>query len=169
MKRAFFSILLMLSISLLFAQNPSDTIRMVKQSGGLKFYQGKEEFTFLKLAEPLKSDPVAYQYYKQAKVFRNAHGVVFGIGFITTCFSLMYGVGQGLEDNDPAMVWAGLITGAVIGGGIMAISIPFGKTYKSDLALAIGHYNAGIRQPVANRPMIRAGISENGITIGMKF
>jgi hypothetical protein len=169
MKRFFFSILLMLLFSLLFAQNPGDTIRMVKQNGSRKFYQGTKEFTFLKLSEPFKSDQVASRYYKQAKVSRTFHGIIFGTGFITACYGIMFGVGQGLENNDPSQVWAGLISGAIVGGGIMALSIPFGKAYKRDLALAIKHYNSGLSQPVANRPIIRAGISGNGISLRMIF
>lgn len=169
MKRCFLLILIVSSVLLVSGQYSADSIRMVKQRSNLKFYQGKQEYTFLKLSGLMQSNPEAYQYYKQAKVNRIFNGIFFGTGFITACYGLLFGVGEGIEKNEPSMILAGLIAGAVVGGGIMALSIPFGRSYKQNIAKAVKFYNSGIPYTNADHPVLRAGVSENGISVQFRF
>jgi hypothetical protein len=169
MKRCFLLILIAFSVLLVTGQDAADSIRMVKQRSNMKFYQGKKEYTFLELSKVMQPNQEAYKFYKQAKVNRIFNGVFFGTGFITACYGLLFGVGEGIEKSEPSMIWSGLIAGVVVGGGIMALSIPFGKAYKQNITKAVKYYNAGIPYTNADRPVLRAGISENGIAVQVRF
>lgn len=169
MKRYLLFIVMFFAFLQLPGQDSADTIRMVKQGGNLKFYKGKQECTFMELSEFLKPDPEAYKFYKQAKVSRSFSGIIFGIGFITTCYGVLYGVSQGVEQEDPSLIWSGLIAGVVVGGGIMALSIPVKKAYKQHIGKAIKCYNDGLLQSEVTPAHLRAGITQNGITLAICF
>jgi len=169
MNRIFLFIIILFSVFHLSGQDSIDTIKITKQNGNLKFYKGNQECTFLELSKFVQSNPEAYKFYKQAKLNRNFSGAIFGIGFITTCYGLLFGIAEGIEKEESSLVWSGLIAGVVVGGGVMALSIPIGKAYKQNITKAIDYYNTGILHSKVNHTLLRAGINENGITLQIRF
>ncbi len=106
-------------------------IKMYKTFGGVRYEMDTLVLSPKQVLEVLKSNPVAFEEFKRAKVNYNIAGV---LGF-TGGMLIGFPIGTAIAGGDPE--W-GLAAGGV---GLLLASIPFNRAYKGRAFGAIELYN----------------------------
>ncbi|MFA6925167.1 MAG: hypothetical protein WC223_13060 [Bacteroidales bacterium] len=135
MRKSFLFGLVFLSCSYLFGQYKSDSIETIKKLGTVFKQKGK----VLKPKDLLDIMELNYMATKEMKIAKNNYDVASVFGFAGG-FLIGWPVGTMLGGGEP--MWAL----AAIGGGLVAISIPFSISYSKHAKSAVKIYNSGLRQ-----------------------
>ena len=158
MKRTFIFLILLMSLSQLFAQNQADTIE-VKKGLGISFRQNGKNLSARQLinitqsnAEALKEMKIAKSNYGPASVFSFAGGFMVG-----------WSIGTAIGGGQANWGFAG------IGVGLIGLSIPFSSAYSKHAKNAVRIYNAGLNPTAMNKVDFSLGLTCNGIGVQMKF
>lgn len=81
-------------------------------------------------------------------------------------FCTGYGIGNALFQKDD-MSTAGVLM--IVGGGLIAASIPFAMMSESGSEEAVKLYNAGLNSTAGYDPMLKIGFTANGIGLQVQF
>lgn len=105
--------------------------------GGLKFYQNDEKLSVRDMYKRMRTDPVAFKYYKKSRTL-DTFGSVTGF---TGGFLLGLELGILAFGNKNKVSWGVFGTGIALTG----ISIPFGISANRNARKAVYFYNAVYR------------------------
>jgi hypothetical protein len=140
------------------AQTLSDSITIK----GHLFYQGGKKLKMNQLVNTLQSNEEAFQQIKIAQSSYNTAAVFsFAGGFLIgwTIGSVLGGSGE-----EPNLVLAG------IGGGLMAISLPFQHKFKNEAKQAINIYNNGLQTTsFKDKRELKFLLTGNGVGLAFHF
>lgn len=150
--------LLNLGLSPMIAQNKTDSIEVTKKLGTV-FRQHGKSLKPRQLTDLMQSNPEAYHEMKIAKNNYNAGQVIGGVGG----FLIGWPIGTAIGGGDPN--W----TLAIVGAGLVGVSIPFSMAYTRHAKSAVRTYNRGLQQTSFNHIDLHLGISLNTIGIRMTF
>lgn len=140
------------------AQNQKDTIE-VRTGGGALFLQNGIRMNARDLLRITKSNKVAYNEMKSAKMNKDMGGLLTFGGVIVTSYSIGWLIGGG-EHN-----WG--VTGTGI--GLLVLSMPFNLAYNKRATNAVRIYNDGLRNSSPNKVYFNLGITPAGMGVCMMF
>lgn len=158
MKRTLFIGILLMTCFCLSGQNQPDSIQM-KYKLGPVFQQNGRNLTPNQLLYITKSNQEAYSEMKIA----NKNYITSMVFQLPGGFLIGYPIGTALAGGDAN--W----TLAVIGAGLVFVSIPFISSYNKHAKNAVGIYNNGLKYSSIVKPDIKLGITCNGIGMRVQF
>lgn len=142
---------------------------MIKVDGTFKFYQNTNEFKFGKVTEIMQSNQEAYKYIGYAKSNRTFSNIFLGFGITFFGYGVLSGISNAVEKEESSYLIAGTVTGIVVGGALIGISIPMRNAYKKKAKKAIEIYNQGPGISKINPSELKFGISSNGLGFTLHF
>ena len=141
-----------------FSQNEADTIQVQQKLGKVYLMDGKPMFA-KDLYAVLNTNEAAVVKVKQAKsnlfplyLFSCAGGFLIG-----------WPLGTALAGGDAN--W----TLALIGAGLVGLSIPFQVGYNKNMYDAVKIYNSDLQKLGINRTTLEFGMTRNGLGVVMRF
>ena len=141
-----------------FSQNQTDSIMVEKRIGSV-FTQNGKVLKVRQLLEITKVNPDAYAKMKVAQTNNTAASIFAVAGGFLVGWTLGTAIGGG----DPNWVLAG------VGGGLIAIGIPFSIGFNKNAKEAVSIYNGGLQEPETTKLKLNFGVSNNGIGIRVAF
>jgi hypothetical protein len=147
------------------SQAVSDSIKIVKGKIGYDYIFHGKKFYFINLGDIIKSNTSATKYYRHASFNRTTGNIFLGIGII----SLLYSSVSQLETRDSELILKSIYIGALVGGTMMLISIPFKLSSKKQLKDAIDTYNAGLGKTASSKIKTQIGLTSTGPSIIVRF
>ena len=153
-------ILLILSCSFAFGQNPSDTIFMKKVFGGYKFIYGEKNLNMSKLVKTMEPNQQAYQQIKSAQsTYTFASILGFAGGFM-----IGWPLGTAIAGGEPNWVLAG------IGAGLVIVTIPISQKFNKQARTAVTTFNEGAKtSSFWDKTDLRFGFTGNGVGFTMNY
>lgn len=141
-----------------FSQNVADTIQIQQKLGKVYLIDGKPT-PAKNLYAVLNTNEAAAVKVKQAKsnlfpVYLFAYAGGFMIG---------WPLGTAIAGGDPN--W----TLALIGAGLVGLSIPFQVGYNKNMYDAVKIYNSDLQKLGINRTTLELGMNRDGVGIRMRF
>lgn len=136
----------------------TDPITLEKAAGSYRFYQAGERLKLGEVVDGMESNQLAYDQIKVARSNYNTAGVFSFIGGACIGWPLGTAIGGG----DPEWWLAG------IGAGLVVVSIPFTKKFKTNADAALDTFNTGFSQHQP-KPDIRLTLAGNGLGLQWKF
>lgn len=100
---------------------PADTLAMLKDKGGYRYFQNRKELRFVDMMKVLKQNKEACKYAKYANTNRIFSYIFIGYAVIGTGYSLS----RLAETGDMRY----LLSGALVSGSYFLISIPLSKGF----------------------------------------
>lgn len=158
MKRVFFTCILLMNLSHLFAQEQSDSI-IVKKEFGTVFLKDGTKLSPRLLLELTESNKEAY---KEMKIAKQNFDLASVFGFAGG-FMVGWPIGTALGGGKPNWAMAG------VGAGLIAISIPFSTAYTRHAKNAVRAYNSGLKQLGLNKAEVKFGLTFNGVGVKIAF
>ena len=156
MKKYFLYTLLILGgilISKNFCYSQNQEIKMHKALGVLEFSQGRYIYKLKDIINVMSTNPEAQKLMKSAKSGRSASNVLGFIGGILVGWS----IGDAITSDEPS--W----TPAIIGGGLILITIPISTGATNKMKKSIDIYNQGISTGYNNQNQFHVNfISQHG-------
>jgi hypothetical protein len=140
--------------------NATDTIMVSKTGGGYKYSYRGEEISADRLQGVIHNNETAMLYFKKAK------GTAGFVNIIAYCggFLIGYPVGTAIGGGKPN--W----TMAIIGGGLVAISIPMAGSINHNISKAVNAYNQDILTPRKETGYnIKLGVNPSGLGLAIRF
>lgn len=139
-------------VSLTHAQSESDSVYIIKNFWGYKFYHQQERLNINQLPSLMEANPEALDKSVKAKNRYVLSSIVSGAGG----FLIGLQLANTIIGGDPN--W----TMAAIGGGLVIVSIPiYSQSYKLS-STAVGIYNSQLHS-FNPKPQFMLGISGNGL------
>ena len=117
----------------------------------------------------MQSNPEAYKYIRYAKTNRAFSNVFLGLGIISFSYGVLSGISNAIEKEESSNLLAGSIAGIIVGGGLVAISIPLRNAYKKKARKAIDIYNEGLGTIGFKSYDIKVGVTRNGLGFTVLF
>lgn len=141
-------------------QTGTDSIRVKKTFGGIKFYQGENKLSLPDLKITMQTNPQAYQVIKSAQSANTIANIIGGIGGALVGFP----IGTAIAGKDANWALAG------IGAGLIGVSIPFSIKAIQKSKKAVGIYNSGLRaSSFWNKNDLRLSLAGNKIGLTLQF
>ena len=136
-------------------------IEMDEYITGYKFYQNDKYLTMNDLVSIMESNKEAYQLINSARSNKILSQLLGGVGG----FLVGWQLGTAIAGGEPN--W----TTAVIGGGIVFLSVPFSAKSNQKAKNAVDIYNAELSSVLKYKfkPQFRLTIIGNGIGLSMRF
>lgn len=132
-------------------------LRMEKEFGGFKFYNGQQALKLGEVQELMKSNEAAYKEIKKARGnFVMSNVLAFAGGAL-----IGWPVGTALGGGDPQWGLAGA------GAGLVLIAIPLSIGFKNHATKAVDLYNAG--ETNARQPSLSIFPTGTGMKLVFKF
>ncbi len=156
--KTFLIAVLMLSTSGIYGQQ----IEMVKKPlDAPAFYQYGTKYNMSGVEIIMKSNPAALDHIKKAKT-NNIFTQIFAF---TGAGLVGYPLGTQLGGGDPE--WAI----AIVGGGLMVLSVPFLTATNKQSKKAVELYNAGLQNPENKTTghIFTFGLTGNGVSLALQF
>lgn len=150
--------LLFLMTYCFYGQNISDTIE-TKNALGVIFLQNGKKLTPRNLLEISSSNA---ESYKEMKIAKSNYDVGSVFGFAGG-FMVGWPIGTAIGGGEPN--W----TLAVVGAGLIVISIPFSTAYSKHARKAVEIYNNGLKQTGSSTVEFRLGLTFNGVGLKINF
>lgn len=150
--------LLFLSLSSVFAQIPSEPIE-IKHGLGVYFTQNGKKLNPRQLIAVTKVNAEALKETQKAKINHEA-SQLFGVpgGFL-----LGFSLGRAMATGEPNMVLL------AIGGGLVAVSIPFSIASSKHAKKGVNIYNLGLTHTDLGKLDFNFGLTQHGIGLNMTF
>lgn len=160
-KIVFLSVLFTMSFTLVFGQNPSDSIFTQKVFGGYTFYhQGMMIQNTDQLMSIIGGNQSAYNQIKSVKSTQTIVQILSYAGG----FMIGYPIGTALAGGDPVWEMAG------IGAGLILISIPFSVQVNKKILKAVDIYNGAYRETSFwDDKELMLSMTGNGMGFMLKF
>ena len=156
-------ILMMLIICIssnLFSQTKTDSISMRKVGSDYQFYQNNEKLSMTQLLGILQHNEVTFKQIRSAQASHTL-GLVMGMA---GGFMVGYPIGTAIGGGKPN--W----TLAIVGGALVAVSIPISQNFKKKAHQAVETYNAGLQSiSFWDTHELRLSIAENGVGFTFSF
>ena len=161
MLRHFLILSLFLFISLgTAAQSLSDTISVKRTFGGVKFERFGTALSPQQVQKMMQPVPAAFEEMKAARANNTAANIIGGAGGFLVGFTL----GSALAGDE--VNW----TMAAIGGGLVAVSIPFSIKFRQRSTKAVRLYNSGVLQQQGMAPgQLKLGLSPSSLRLRLDF
>lgn len=149
---------LFFSMAGVFAQTPSEPIE-IKHGLGVYFTQNGKKLNPRQLISATKVNAEALKETQKAKINHEA-SQLFGVpgGFLVG-FSL----GRAMATGEPNIVLL------AIGGGLVAVSIPFSIASSKHAKKGVNIYNEGLKQSDLGKVDFNFGLTQYGIGLNMTF
>lgn len=149
---------LFLSLSSVFAQTPSEPI-LIKHGLGVYFTQNGKKLNTRQLISITKVNAEALKETQKAKINHEA-SQLFGVpgGFLVG-----FVVGRMAVGGEPNMLILG------IGGGLVAVSIPFSIASSKHAKKGVNIYNDGLTHTDLGKLDFNFGLTQHGIGLNMTF
>ncbi len=159
-KIAFILTLLVVNITLTYAQNVSDSISVKKVFGGYQFYQGDEILNMNQITATLNSNELALKQLKSARVSSTiAYIFTYAGGYLVG-----WTIGTALRGDDPEWIMAGM------GAGLIAVGIPFNMLYINKVKQAVDTYNGGYKKnSFWDNSELKLSYTANGVGLTLNF
>jgi len=149
---------LFFSLSTVLAQTSSDPI-VIKKGLGISFTQNGKKLTMNQLISVTKVNTNASKEIQTAKINHDV-AQLFGLpGGLLVGFSLGRAMVSG-EANTLLLA---------IGGGLIAISIPFSSAYSKHAKEGVKIFNEGLNSTALGKIDFNFGLTQHGIGLSMNF
>ncbi len=159
-KIAFILTLLVVNITLTYAQNVSDSISIKKVFGGYQFYQGDEILNMNQITATLNSNELALKQLKSARV----SSIIAYIFTYAGGYLVGWTIGTALRGDDPEWIMAGM------GAGLIAVGIPFNLLYINKVKQAVDTYNGGYKKTSFwDNSELKLSYTANGVGLTLNF
>lgn len=152
--------LVILSNTLAFGQDLSDSITMKKVFGGYQFYEGTKRLNMTQVIYAMKDNEEAYAHIKSAQSANVMATIFAGAGG----FLVGYPIGTALAGGEAN--W----TLAAVGAGFMLVSIPFSQKFNKQAKQAVRTYNGGRNTSwLRSEKELRLAMTGNGVGLVLVF
>lgn len=136
-----------------------DTI-VVSKTNGKQYWYKSEKLNLKSMDALLQNNTAAYEYFRK---FKAANGGVTVMGFLGGAL-IGFPVGTYLGGGKPAWEMA------IVGAGVLVLSVPFALNANVNLSKAISTFNEGRKHPKRTTEISsRFGLSPNGVSVAFQF
>lgn len=141
-----------------FAQNESDTM-MIQMDSGMKCIYQNKVYSRVEVLDILKVNPVAEKTMKNSVITSSIGRIIRFSGVVFVILP----VGERIQGKHPN--WGT----ALIGAGLLAVSIPFAGISTSSASKAVKIYNSGLHLQGAIKQKYQFGLTPNGIGLTVRL
>ena len=147
----------------LFGQNKSDELTVVKTWTGFKVYQNLEKYSHGEILDIMDKESEAYTLLRKASNANLGAAIISGLGGFIIGYELgSFSSSEGREFN---------VVPIMIGSAFILGSIPLNKSYKNKTYQAVAKYNndLGSNKSTFNKYQATLNLNANGISLMVTF